>query len=68
MQTYPIIIITVQTYLIIMSPQYKHSEAIMLSMSDLIWSRCDIVADPTDTLSSLAENVASCLYKDETQR
>jgi hypothetical protein len=59
---------TVQTYLIIMSPQYKHSEAIMLSMSDLIWSRADMVADPTDTLSSLAENVASCLYsKDETK-
>ena len=35
----------------------------MLSMSDLIWSRVDTVADPTDTLSSLAEYVASCLYR-----
>jgi hypothetical protein len=32
-------------------------------MSNLTWSRADIVADPTDTLSSLAENVASCLYR-----
>jgi hypothetical protein len=38
----------------------------MLSMSHLTWSRADIVADPMDTLSSRAENVASCLYKQMT--
>jgi hypothetical protein len=48
-------------HLIIISPQYRHSEAMMLLMSDFTWSRADIVADPIDMLSSRAEKEASCL-------